>query len=161
MSGADSHHPWHFNPPSPWGEGRRRRWGSPGRRNFNPPSPWGEGQFLPGEKLDLVPISIHPPRGGRDFFLPPSRCWTAVFQSTLPVGGGTAPRAALLPRGYISIHPPRGGRDPAPGGGFLWTLYFNPPSPWGEGHRVGFYSCETSRISIHPPRGGRDPSSRI
>ena len=58
-----------------------------------------------------------------------------LFQSTLPVGGGTAGALvyADVP-GTISIHPPRGGRD-------CWA-------------RAGRGSGD---ISIHPPRGGRDP----
>ena len=36
---------YNFNPPSPWGEGRRRWWRCWVGWNFNPPSPWGEGHY--------------------------------------------------------------------------------------------------------------------
>ena len=109
----------HFNPPSPWGEGRYRPLRFRQRPDFNPPSPWGEGQQAQVYQNQELEISIHPPRGGRDltasmptvmilYFNPPSP-WgeglyvpvpyvlTLSFQSTLPVGGGT-PRA--LPMGW-------------------------------------------------------------
>ena len=35
-----------------------------------------------------------------------------LFQSTLPVWGGTASQAASAQRAAVSIHPPRVGRDP-------------------------------------------------
>ena len=78
-------------------------------------------------------ISIHPPRVGRDLghrdmlmdmmnFNPPSPCGEGpsapmgkfrgfLFQSTLPVWGGTAKGLFFLQRLLISIHPPRVGRD--------------------------------------------------
>ena len=37
--------------------------------HFNPPSPWGEGRFLDNLPDFLMSISIHPPRGGRDDIL--------------------------------------------------------------------------------------------
>ena len=80
-----------FNPPSPWGEGPNGLWRAPTQRHFNPPSPWGEG---PLRIMGLIPGSL--------------------FQSTLPVGGGTWPgKAACCPRPD-----------------------FNPPSPWGEGPKT-------------------------
>ena len=78
-------------------------------------------------------ISIHPPHAGRDFriiggpggrehFNPPSPCGEGrlimcacdtvkVFQSTLPMRGGTSPPLAFTTRQFISIHPPHAGRD--------------------------------------------------
>ena len=115
----------------------------------------------PDKAWKTVQISIHPPRGGRDrsrsgrpctcsYFNPPSP-WgeghitilqakiEEIFQSTLPVGGGT--------RG--------GGQPPGDHGDF------NPPSPWGEGHDGLESRVAVAHISIHPPRGGRDPGSSM
>ena len=83
-----------------------------------------------------------------------------VFQSTLPVWGGTEFRRLLFNLPHISIHPPRVGRD-----GVSFALFFqeivisiHPPrvgrdqfGPCGIGWRY---------ISIHPPRVGRD-SARL
>ena len=56
-------------------------------------------------------ISIHPPRVGRDrvdiFF----RATALLFQSTLPVWGGTGDGSIAQVCREISIHPPRVGRD--------------------------------------------------
>ena len=127
------------------------------RTNFNPPSPCGEGQVY---TLQLNEKELN--------FNPPSPCGEGpesakrlhvgtIFQSTLPVWGGTFVAQDMLPNVRISIHPPRVGRDnpravvcsdacqfqstlpvwggtrghpptrPLPGGDF------NPPSPCGEG----------------------------
>ena len=59
---------------------------------------------------------------------------TLVFQSTLPVWGGTDIKKIIEQLTPISIHPPRVGRD-------------------------GLQRCHrdrAERISIHPPRVGRD-----
>ena len=55
---------------------------------FNPPSPCGEGRD-PSEIIPVFDISIHPPRAGRDLFHLPQKYSTHIFQSTLPVRGGT------------------------------------------------------------------------
>ena len=60
-----------------------------------------------------------------------------IFQSTLPVWGGTFGGGAV------------------PGG----TQDFNPPSPCGEGLSVDVFSTLDGSISIHPPRVGRDSKS--
>ena len=104
----------HFNPPSPCGEGRRSTPPGVSARHFNPPSPCGEGLPHTLPEIPVLAISIHPPRVGRDL-LYWYRCNAEkLFQSTLPVWGGTS----------------RGG----------WVqksrLDFNPPSPCGEGHSV-------------------------
>ena len=59
---------------------------------------------------------------------------TDRFQSTHPVGGGTAAQKFYANSTHISIHPPRGGWDDFPSG----------------------VSGKASLISIHPPRGGWD-----
>ena len=80
-----------------------------------------------------------------------------LFQSTHPVGGGTAlARCEVLEgRKFQSTHPVGGGTSTNFATPSL-TSYFNPPTPWG----VGLFNHEPiSRqcvISIHPPRGGWD-----
>ena len=79
-----------------------------------------------------------------------------LFQSTLPVRGGTPPSFLSLVAEIISIHPPRAGRDTAI---FFITggrNYFNPPSPCGEGLVKLAQKMVEEKISIHPPRAGRD-----
>ena len=104
---------------------------------FNPPSPCGEGQY---------PFSVW---RLYTYFNPPSPCgeglfsdyWIfsdIVFQSTLPVRGGTSPPCLPFPA----------------------CFHFNPPSPCGEGrHGAPVAGCR-SKISIHPPRAGRDGGRR-
>ena len=79
-------------------------------------------------------ISIHAPRGGSDLRCPSERKGDSLFQSTLPVGGATAPWASAYGMSRISIHAPRGGSDDIPATSY--PVYF--------------------RISIHAPRGGSD-----
>ena len=81
-----------------------------------------------------IQVSIHPPRVGRDpiLLLPAGK--DALFQSTLPVWGGTD-------RASVS------GSNSA---------CFNPPSPCGEGQNVKPGPVVRLRVSIHPPRVGRD-----
>ena len=57
----------------------------------------------------------------------------SLFQSTLPMRGGTVLLPAGLQESPISIHPPRGRRDPLLAALPVPLLHFNPPSPWGEG----------------------------
>ena len=105
-----------------------------------------------------------------------------LFQSTLPVRGGTLTRLAEVFEQEISIHPPRAGRDnrilkalayindfnpPSPCGEGLFLLAglsrssdFNPPSPCGEGPDQVPCTPLILRISIHPPRAGRDSIGR-
>ena len=61
-----------------------------------------------------------------------------VFQSTLPVWGGTAKLLTIAFCSSISIHPPRVGRDNL---------------------KLGYGGTKT--ISIHPPRVGRDPAQHM
>ena len=159
------------------------------------------GTVLQCQRTKFEDISIHPPRAGRDgravvrylrtvqYFNPPSPCGEGLsrglqdvnrllFQSTLPVRGGTQqriqrhtefcisihpPRAGrdvcLSPDDFvdrISIHPPRAGRDSSQDSTWPFSLYFNPPSPCGEGHDGVVVQRFNGDISIHPPRAGRD-----
>ena len=124
-------------------------------------------------------ISIHPPRVGRDGRLSMGCTKHDLFQSTLPVWGGTCTRCYKnrvspdfnppspcgegppnqdldVPFFVISIHPPRVGRDRNCWGACTTSRNFNPPSPCGEGlaHNSNFDAKFV--ISIHPPRVGRD-----
>ena len=132
------------------------RYESLAERDFNPPTPWGVGQLEFAQERMRSAISIHPPRGGWDPLINPARLiidyfnpptpwgvglamiWEVIepilFQSTHPVGGGTAAPLDSWITSPISIHPPRGGWD-------------GPPSPG---------LAPTWAISIHPPRGGWD-----
>ena len=132
------------------------------------------GRFV---EVGQVPISIHPPRLGRDWcrvMEPPA---STAFQSTLPVGGGTYENDEQNLRHPISIHPPRVGRDVSVAGQNLFdhisihpprkgrdlpldaleisSLHFNPPSPWGEGQSA---TTDVSQLftfqSTLPARGG-------
>ena len=78
-------------------------------------------------------VSIHPPRVGRDDQQKYRVLADKLFQSTLPVWGGTSARHLDGTYQGVSIHPPRVGRDA------LFT-------------RAGY----TKQVSIHPPRVGRD-----
>ena len=94
-------------------------WGGTGRTipvgqftaNFNPPSPCGEGLNVDSLNKATVSISIHPPRVGRDSPALTGNVAHFVFQSTLPVWGGTQ---------FYQLR-------------ISQRTYFNPPSPCGEG----------------------------
>ena len=101
-----------FNPPSPCGEGREVRNIGVYRPDFNPPSPCGEGLtvWIALGKVVLFQSTL-PVWGGTSpdlaFF-----CHDMIFQSTLPVWGGTSVTPRKRRKTNISIHPPRVGRDP-------------------------------------------------
>ena len=78
-----------FNPPSPWGEGRRITFSWFVSLLFQSTLPVGGGTGGLGLFGLLVFISIHPPRGGRDCYRATISPINQIFQSTLPVGGGT------------------------------------------------------------------------
>ena len=83
--------------------------------------------------MPFCPISIHPPRVGRDWcrvMEPPA---STAFQSTLPVWGGTM--MAMLDHGID---------------GFQSTL------PVRGGTHIAKFDGASVDISIHPPRKGRD-----
>ena len=56
-----------FNPPPVWGGTKSGAGPSQRLPDFNPPSPYGGGTVESGVGICAVPISIHPPREGRDF----------------------------------------------------------------------------------------------
>ena len=79
-----------FNPPSPCGEGRiPQTWPLLRAKYFNPPSPCGEGLLVCFQVSSHNGISIHPPRVGRDRRIKQVNPVLRLFQSTLPVWGGT------------------------------------------------------------------------
>ena len=123
-----------FNPPSPCGEGQYYTCPHTYRDDyFNPPSPCGEGQVLAGMvRMSLLFQSTLPVRGGTDRAEQAEKA--SLFQSTLPVRGGTLLRQTALKGQKISIHPPRAGRDCSVTREKIAYIY----------------------ISIHPPRAGRD-----
>ena len=77
--------------------------------------------------LPPSPISIHPPRVGRDDII-----WIVMLY------------------GLISIHPPRVGRDQGPSGQKASKKYFNPPSPCGERPKR-FNVLSVSIVYFNPP----------
>ena len=109
------------------------------------------------EKCPTVRISIHPPRVVRDAILYLDPTGLAVFQSTLPVWGGTGRYSRCNPLWYRfqSTLPVWGGTNPIQRVAAN-VPYFNPPSPCGEGRTRSRKTEPGRRISIHPPRVGRD-----
>ena len=103
----------------------------------------------------VVRISIHPPRVGRDLTSAPSFRRSLIFQSTLPVWGGTKDAGRLVRELEISIHPPRVGRDVTP---ICFTCFpsisIHPPHVGRDAVSRGYR--HRNIISIHPPRVGRD-----
>ena len=169
-----------FNPPSPCGEGPPQFtiaysnsvfqstlpvWGGtlyflPGiscfSKCFNPPSPCGEG--LSTSTFCISPCcSFNPPSPcGEGPGMPETVIKIDMFQSTLPVWGGTLGAWDVEHHIEVSIHPPRVGRDLAPRKRWKPNRGFNPPSPCGEGLCRAFCPGRYHPVSIHPPRMGRD-----
>ena len=83
------------------------------RISIHPPRVGRDG-ISEGMDTRELDISIHPPRVGRDLDEVAQADWTAAFQSTLPVWGGTVHGVPDGRTGQISIHPPRVGRDGPP-----------------------------------------------
>ena len=60
---------------------------------------------------DIMAISIHPPRVGRDGLRAGRKLSGGEFQSPRPGWGGTQRVSSATQDMVISIHPPRVGRD--------------------------------------------------
>ena len=151
----------YFNPPSPCGEGRDLPILEPeAEKNFNPPSPCGEGPHIVIVIHHRPTISIHPPHAGRDAAAARIIRAHRLFQSTLPMRGGTPPPGPVAATAAISIHPPHAGRDFSASGPPSPDTDFNPPSPCGEGPGKHCIKISIGHISIHPPHAGRDYRSR-
>ena len=103
---------FHFNPPSPCGEGHPETAVTSAIPEFQSTLPvWGGTTPADIEAWNRG-ISIHPPRVGRD--------WSAVEPGAVPAGISIHPprvgrdvglRVRVLEAASISIHPPRVGRD--------------------------------------------------
>ena len=100
-------------------------------------------------------ISIHPPRAGRDemslYFITGIR----RFQSTRPVRGGTLVTVSSTTwQTFQSTRPVRGGTMSLPSRLLLIAISIHPPRA-GRDQPMFLWFCATF-ISIHPPRAGRD-----
>ena len=98
-------------------------------------------------ELDYMFQSTLPVWGGTS--PPRAASCSSLFQSTLPVWGGTSSIVILHLPSPISIHPPRVGRDPECPEWLNENQHFNPPSPYGEGHCVRAGVCK--RQYFNPP----------
>ena len=96
-----------------WGGTTARKSRRKTHKGFNPPSPCGEGRVRPGSLPRGPPVSIHPPRVGRDSVDTLLQvCQLEVSIHPPRVGRDLCQRQNLRfwPNG-VSIHPPRVGRD--------------------------------------------------
>ena len=128
-----------------------------GPSDFNPPTPWGVGPPGTHFQTGVADISIHPPRGGWDGGGHPTLIGRQLFQSTHPVGGGTASlwtMTALLAE-FQSTHPVGGGTMPLPLRIFDYKISIHPPRG-GWDALDDTMSLGQFKISNHPPRGGWD-----
>ncbi len=127
--------------------------------------------------LQILIISIHAPRAGRDRqfvaknkralnFNPRAPCGARLlrrtgflflppFQSTRPVRGATRRYVDLLKGCFISIHAPRAGRDPHLCGG-NHAVFISIHAPRAGRDLFLFMLLSSLSISIHAPRAGRD-----
>ena len=166
-----------FNPPAPCGAGRlcdcRQH---DGGDNFNPPAPCGAGResfirTLPTIQFQSTrpvrggtcwrvlchngsPISIHPPRAGRDYGIPRNDVYREISIHP-PRAGRDFCNEDLKQVYHISIHPPRAGRDDGRPFPSRQLSYFNPPAPCGAGLALLIRSVLASKFqSTRPVRGG-------
>ena len=101
-------------------------------------------------------ISIHPPRVGRDNYTPFFDSTLLIFQSTLPVWGGTSRPSALCATMNYFNPPSPCGEGPLTEKGINYKALFQSTLPvWGGTPPAGAVK-RLCRISIHPPRVGRD-----
>ena len=108
--------------------------------------------------FNVIIISIHTPRVGRDITNLNARTIDILFQSTRPVWGVTVQVCTDPGRDHISIHTPRVGRD-------------NSMRPLNKAITISIHTPRVGRdhplsaqlvnrnISIHTPRVGRDPEN--
>ena len=129
--------------------------GFPPGVNFNPPSPCGEGRrWCPAAGAWPIFQSTLPMRGGTPRLF--VKHYDVLISIHPPHAGRDPGEVSPAPRGYISIHPPHAGRDSTAGCICAPAGYFNPPSPCGEGRLLFPFAAAASVISIHPPHAGRD-----
>ncbi len=106
--------------------------------------------------IGAPPISIHPPRAGRDVGRPRAQALMWYFNPPSPCGEGRCHQFHHRTHFHISIHPPRAGRDsPTVEQQIEQALIsIHPPR---AGRDAILFSCwMANHISIHPPRAGRD-----
>ena len=146
----------HFNPRSPWGERPApvASWGMPAAISIHAPRGGSDSAFRlrPIEQL----ISIHAPRGGSDELKAPGTFSQTAFQSTLPVGGATAP---LPPRKHGPVFQstlPVGGATFGGRGPLAARPPFQSTLPVGGATVAPAAGGRANGISIHAPRGGSD-----
>ena len=123
-------------------------------------------------------ISIHPPRVGRDTKTPAGRREIPIFQSTLPVWGGTTPQIINQKSPLFQSTLPVWGGTCQFSLSIVWTLFQSTLPVWGgtpthDSHALGYAEFQSTLpvwggtfgsqspvcveiISIHPPRVGRD-----
>ena len=188
-----------FNPPAPCGAGPRYQTSAGRAARFQSTRPVRGGTIIAGQQrsgfsfqstrpvrggtnecprvANILGISIHPPRAGRDigrnsrqndnnYFNPPAPCGAGPAQQRIPrqpydfnppapCGAGRQSWAVLWRLWYFNPPAPcgagqRGPRRRCPTGDF------NPPAPCGAGRKQGRFCPSPPAISIHPPRAGRD-----
>ena len=101
--------------------------------NFNPPTPWGVGRKIDKRKNPSSNISIHQLRGEWDEPEQTPKRFLSHFNPPTPWGVGLTLHFDARLRRVISIHPLRGEWDLR----FCCLRHtrhnFNPPTPWGVG----------------------------
>ena len=104
-------------------------------------------------------ISIHPPRAGRDTAEVVVVDYKTDFNPPAPCGAGLyCTRNRTTATQFQSTRPVRGGTTRATATLPSWG-YFNPPAPCGAGPPPKPGAVARNNISIHPPRAGRDPGA--
>ena len=145
-----------FNPPSPCGEGRRRPCAETLYSRFQSTLPvWG-GTNAEKTQEQLIIISIHPPRVGRDRTTLTVETYQLRFQSTLPVWGGTMIDLAKLQKIEFQSTLPVWGGTVINSLRKSWNKLFQSTLPVWGGTATRRPCRADSWISIHPPRVGRD-----
>ena len=145
-----------FNPPSPCGEGPRGGFTVPPGLYFNPPSPCGEGPLLRGKPRQIgVFQSTLPMRGGTIASIGVAAT-SANFNPPSPCGEGPGNLKLALASARISIHPPHAGRDARTCRDVSKREIFQSTLPMRGGTHAERSQDNNRRISIHPPHAGRD-----
>jgi len=108
----------------------------------------------------VMRVSIHASRGGRDTNPSSPASKIGLFQSTRPVGDATAdpPKKEISAVKFQSTRPVGDatevfGEQATEDGGF------NPRVPWGTRRRLRALGPHHGAVSIHASRGGRDSIS--
>ena len=145
-----------FNPLSPHGERPTGRNPAPGALSiFQSTLPaWGETAYWLKDK-DLVSISIHSPRMGRDRGIDAINANVEAFQSTLPAWGETSSRNGSMTHDQFQSTLPAWGETSSVLEGIQNRIFQSTLPAWGETDRRAAARPDRC-ISIHSPRMGRD-----